>query len=105
AKLHNAHAGGVITGARALWEDNMRLLAVWVALCGAIAPALLLGCLAALAAPARVREEIPGVRWLWRAAHALEHWSMPEVHVLAVLVAFTKLGALVDVHVGLGLWC
>ena len=105
-KLGREHTGFLATGAVALWEDGMRLLGVWVALCGVAAPALLLGLLAWGLARARFGRETPvaGGAWL-RLIHALEHWAMPEVHVLAVLVALVKLGSLVNVHIGPGFWC
>jgi paraquat-inducible protein A len=104
-KLRNERIGFLFTGTEALWDDGMRLLAVWVLLCGALAPLVLLGTLAGLLVPPKFGWRATGERWLSRMAHALEHWAMPEVHILAVLVAFSKLGVLVNVHIGPGFWC
>jgi paraquat-inducible protein A len=103
-KLRNERTGFLATGGEALWEHGMRLLAVWVLVCGAVAPIILLGTLAGLLVPPKLGWRMPGRGVLSRLAHALEHWAMPDVHILAVLVALTKLGALVNVHVETGLW-
>jgi paraquat-inducible protein A len=105
AKLHVEHHAVLMTGIRALWDDGMRLLAIWVFLCGTLAPALLLAILLGLLLPASWRRRAGAEQMLCRGADALEHWAMPEVHVLAVLVAFTKLGSLVSVSIGPGFWC
>ncbi len=103
-KLGNERVAHLFTGSYALWDGDMRLLALWVTLCGALAPVVLLGTLAALLIPPKLRQPIPREHLLWRFAYALEHWAMPEVQVLAILVAFTKLGALVNVTIGTGFW-
>lgn len=104
-KLRNERVGFLFSGVEALWQNGMRLLSIWVLLCGVIAPIALLGTLAALLVPAKRSGPAGGPRWLRPAVHAVEHWSMPEVYVLAVLVALTKLGSLVNVSVGPGMWC
>jgi paraquat-inducible protein A len=105
SKLANERTGHLLTGVGTLWEDGMRLLAVWVAACGALAPLLLLGTLVGLLAPTRFGWEPVAPRSLALAARAVEHWAMPEVQVLAVLVAMVKLHTLVGVHIGPGFWC
>ena len=103
AKLGRDHTGYLLTSATALWESGMRLLAIWVAICGAAAPVLLLAALTG--AIGRALRLGRGSR-AWRlVAHAVEHWAMPEVHVLAILVALIKLGDLVEVQIGPGFWC
>lgn len=104
AKLGNEHDALLATGVLALWRHGYHALGVWVCLCGTIAPLLLLGTLTAVLFPARFRHPLaPGL--LSALAHHLERWSMPEVHVLAVLVAFAKLGSVVTLTPGRGLWC
>jgi len=103
-KFGAEHASYLWSGVQALWQDGMPLLAVWVALCGIAVPFALLAMLTALAASAQPsRLALPGKLWP-RVARGIQHWSMPEVQVLAVLVAFVKIGALVDVQPGAGLW-
>lgn len=46
----------------------------------------------------------PGFSICMRALEYLRPWSMLEVCLLGILVAIIKLGGLLDVHPGLGLW-
>jgi paraquat-inducible protein A len=61
--------------------------------------------LAAAPAPRRPGLTVAGFEPLVRIAGFLEHWAIPEVQVLAVLVAYMKLGSVVNVSFGPGFWC
>jgi paraquat-inducible protein A len=103
AKFGSEHATPLLGGASAMWSDTFSLTAAWVVFCGALAPALLLLALAIYFAPpewglTRGRETCATI------ARATARWAMPEVHVLAFLVAFAKLGDLVTLTIGPGLW-
>jgi paraquat-inducible protein A len=103
-KIGTERASYLWTGVHALWQDGMPILSVWVSLCGIVVPIALITTLLVLLLSPRVRTE-PKVRRFWTAvANAVQRWSMPEVYVLAVLVAFVKIGALVQVEPGAGLW-
>jgi paraquat-inducible protein A len=103
-KLGAQHQSYLWTGVRALWREGMPLLSVWVALCGIAVPLALLSTLAMLMT-AKKQEDSSRTQQIWtRVAQAFQHWAMPEVQVLAVLVAFVKIGALVNVQPGAGLW-
>jgi paraquat-inducible protein A len=104
-KLGNERISLLFTGVGALWDDGMRMVAVLVFLCGALLPVMLLGILAMLHVPKRFDWHPAGISTLYRAARALEHWAIPEVQVLAVLVALMKLGSVVEVTIGPAFWC
>lgn len=105
-KLGEARNTVLFTSVTSLWEGGMRILALLVLLCGGILPGLLLAALAVLHAADRFNwSSKPSLRHLAQTARFLEHWSIPEVQVLAVFVALIKLGSLVDVTIGAGFWC
>ena len=95
----------LFTGVGSLWEGGMRSLAVLVFLCGGLIPFTLLATLAAVHAPSRLGWPKARFHLLFRTARALEHWAIPEVQVLAVLVALMKLGSVVELTIGPGFWC
>lgn len=70
-KLGNERAGLLFTGVEGLWDNGMRLLAVWVLLCGTLVPVAMLIVLAGLLVPARFGWPPVRAELLSRAAHAL----------------------------------
>jgi paraquat-inducible protein A len=104
-KLGNSRASCLFTGVKFLWDNGMPWLAVPVFLFGALVPVALLGCLVGLLAPPHFGRKSLHPPLLDRVARLLANWAMPEVQVLAVLVALMKLGAVVNVTVGPGFWC
>lgn len=94
----------LLTGVGALWDNDMRALATLVFLCGALLPVFLLGTLAIIQAPPKLFGWIASPPILAHAARTLELGAIPEVQVLAVLVALMKLGSQVNVTIGAGFW-
>lgn len=104
-KLGAERLCSLFTGVGSLWHGGMRALAVLVLLCGGLVPFALLAALAAVHAPARLGWPKADLQPLVRFARVLGHWAIPEVQVLAVLVALAKLGSVVDLRIGPGFWC
>lgn len=105
-KLGDERISLLFTGVGSLWNGGMRSMAILVFLCGGLLPLSLLAILTVLHAPShRPGRQKANFHLLFRAARILEHWAIPEVQVLAVLVALAKLGSLVDVTIGPGFWC
>jgi paraquat-inducible protein A len=103
-KLGNVRISLLFTGVGSLWDGGMRSLAVLVFLCGWLLPLTLLGALALLHAFSRPGWPKADFRLLSRAVRILGRWAIPEVQVLAILVALMKLGSVVDVSIGPGFW-
>jgi paraquat-inducible protein A len=104
-KLGDERISFLFTGAGSLWDDGMRSLSVVILLCGGLLPLMLLTLLAVLHAPTRLTWPKADFLLYFRVARVLEHWAIPEVQVLAVLVALVRLGGAVDIKIGPGFWC
>jgi paraquat-inducible protein A len=104
-KLGAERVSTLLTGVGALWNNGMRAIALLILLCGALLPVLLLATLAVLQAPPRMTAWFASRDLLARTARMLELGAIPEVQVLAVLVALTKLGSQVNVTIGPAFWC
>ena len=105
AKFGEVHAGYLSSGIVSLWREGDRPLSLLVLGCGLVAPLLLIGSLGILLLVARRGRPAPALRGCLRLAVRVEQWSMPEVQLLGVIVAFTKLSALVPTRPDAGLWC
>ncbi len=103
-KLGAQRTSTLLTGVVALWDDHMRAIALLVLLCGALLPIALLAVLALVQLPDRFADLVASPAALAGTARALELCAIPEVQVLAVLVALTKLGSVVHVSLGAGFW-
>jgi paraquat-inducible protein A len=104
-KLGDERISFLFTGVWSLWDGGMGPLAFLVFLCGGLLPFALLATLAVLHASSRLGWQNDDLRFLFRVARVLQHWAIPEVQVLAILVALMKLGSLVEVTIGPGFWC
>lgn len=105
AQFGNARSSLLFTGVMSLWQQGMPWVAALVALTGIIAPFLLLLGLAVVLTPIALGHPAPELRFLARWLRRCELWSMPEVYLLGVLVAFIKLGSVVRADPATGLWC
>jgi paraquat-inducible protein A len=103
-KLGDARTSLLLTGVGAMWDDGMGIVSLLVLLCGILLPVALLAFLALLHVPGKFGWHAGDAAGLGRAARLLGHWSIPEVQVLAVLVAIMKLGRLVDITIGPAFW-
>ena len=92
-------------GFQGLWSPGFESVGGLVLFCGILAPYGLLGLLIAVLWTDRREKLSDWNRRFRRWVHPLERWAMPEVQVLGVMVAFFKLGDVVGVSVGPGLWC
>jgi paraquat-inducible protein A len=105
-KLGDLRISHLLTGVGSLWDRQMHGTGILILVCGCLLPVALLAALAVLHAPARMGfREKADFGTLLSGARVLEHWAIPEVQVLAILVALMKLGSLVDVSIGPGFWC
>lgn len=104
-KFGNDHRVSVTDGFTGLWDRGFEPVASAVLIGGTLAPFALISLLIAILATDRLPAYRERNRRLRRWAERVEYWSMPEVQVLGVLVAFFKLGAVVDVTIGPGLIC
>jgi paraquat-inducible protein A len=104
-KLGDERISLLFTGVWNLWDCGMGPLAVLVFLFGGLLPFALLATLAVLHTSSRLGWKNNDLHFLFRVARVLQHWAIPEVQVLAVLVALMKLGSVVEVTIGPGFWC
>jgi paraquat-inducible protein A len=88
--------------ARALYDDDMRLLAALVFTTTIVLPAAVLAALVLAVAPLGLGTRARSL--LLRAVHAGMPWCMLEVFMLAVLVALAKLGKMATVVPDTAAW-
>lgn len=88
----------------ALAQGQISLIAAVAGLCIILAPGLQIVLLCWVLSYANVGRRAPGFKTCMRTLEQLRPWSMLEVCLLGILVAIVKLGGMLSVHPGLGLW-
>ena len=101
-ELQGERTDATLAGAvRALWHQDMQLVA---ALVGFTAIAMPLAELAALVWLLARRNAGPRMGLAFRALQLAQRWGMVEVFFLGVLVSYVKLAHLASVEPGIALW-
>jgi paraquat-inducible protein A len=90
----------LVTGDIALYNDGLWPLAALVLFTTIVAPALKLGAIAYVLVGVMMRHPPPGLARIFGWLERLRPWSMIEVYLLGVFVAYVKLAALATIDVG-----
>ena len=103
SRLGHRQATGILPGAMHLLSEGKVAIAALILVCSVVIPLAKLAGLIALASdPSWLRREHKG--WTWHLVELTGRWSMLDVLLVAILVAALKLGDLVSVEAGPGLW-
>lgn len=101
-QLGHRHEDSLLSGVAALFAQDYWLVGVVVLLFSVLLPPLKLVALLVLSsAPAASTDRIRAL--LFRAVELLGRWGMLDVMLVAILVAYVKLGGLVSIEAGPGL--
>jgi paraquat-inducible protein A len=98
------HASTLLGAVRALWDQDVRSVAILVCATTMVFPAIEVACMIYMLAPLRAGRIAPGVPTLLRIVQAIRPWGMVEVFMLGVLVSLVKLAHLATIHAGTALW-
>ncbi|MCA9052812.1 MAG: paraquat-inducible protein A [Planctomycetaceae bacterium] len=101
-RLGHAHASSLLGGVRTLLADGHWLVGLIVLLFSIVLPVIKLTALLLLA-QRRWRLAHRNRAVVYRLVEHLGRWGMLDVLLVAVMVAFVKLGGLVEFHAGAGL--
>ena len=98
------HATTLIGAVRALWDQDVRSLAVLVCATTIVFPIIEVAAMLYMLAPLRGGRVAPGVPTLLRIVQRIRPWGMVEVFLLGVLVSLVKLAHVASIHPGPALW-
>ena len=100
----NMRTTSLFSGVVDLYQDGMVILALVVGLTTLVFPLLkILGQLYVLS-PLRHGWVAPGSRGVFRFLMHIRAWSMTEIFMLGMLVAFVKLSGMAEIVPGIALW-
>ncbi|MGH8702313.1 MAG: paraquat-inducible protein A [Burkholderiales bacterium] len=98
------NATDLLGAVRALWDQDMRMVAGLVFLTTVLIPAIEIGGMIYLLLPLRFGRLPPGAAPMLRVLQAIKPWGMVEVFMLGVLVSLVKLAHLASIVPGIALW-
>lgn len=94
----------LISGVRALLDQDMYMLAGLVFITTILAPFMQLATLLYVFLPLKFNRVAPYTAVVFRFVSAIRPWSMMEVFMLSILVSVVKLAAMATIVPGIALW-
>lgn len=104
SKAGIVHSADLLSGPAELVRRGMTSLAVAVVFTTLVAPCLKFGANAYVLAGLRLRQPPGHLRRVFVLAERISPWAMIDVFVFGVFVAYVKLGDLVDIGLGVGVY-
>ncbi len=92
------------SGVLSLFAEGWILLGLIVGLQGVVLPFLRFGLLSAALAGIKLRRQGLWTGIAFRRAQRLDLWSMPDVFLLGGIIGYSRIAALIPVHIGHGGW-
>ena len=104
SKLGIERTATLITGPQGLSQDGLWQLGAIVLYTTIAGPLIQLAGMTYVLLAIRLGRERPITRRIFAWLRHLRPWSMVEVYLVGVFVAYTRLRSLVDIEIGIGLW-
>ncbi len=101
-RLGHTHEDSLLSGVTALWAQGYWFIGVVIFLFSVVLPPLKLAALWLLSSTSVISRHHHRAM-VYHLVELLGRWGMLDVMLVAILVAFVKLGDLVNIHAGPGL--
>lgn len=98
-------SGSVFDAFLSFYQQDYYLVTVLVFLTSIFFPLLKLSLLFSVALQLKVGLYSRSLPFLFRTAHHLDEWGMPDVYLIAILVSIIKIGSVASIHYNTGFYC
>ena len=97
--------GSIFDAFLSFYHQKYYFVSILIFITSVFFPLLNLSLLFSVSLQLKLRFQAPLLPFLFRTAHHLDEWGMPDVYLIALLVSIIKISSVADIEYNIGFFC